>query len=580
MRALLLALVGSLAACALPANLRSPELRSAGADAAPVPDVASSPDAPMEDAAASCAAPTILAPLQGALYASSAVAMRVRAEGASSIEVQRAAPPAFSTEPVSSVAVVSGVAESLLSYEGDERGRSRLLRVRARCANGASSSWVATVFRAGTRVNTASGAAWRADSIERFELDVNADGRTDLLAATSAASLGVSLGQATAGLAAVEGVEAAIEGAAAVGDVHGDGLGDAIVGQSARPDSAGSITVLRGSREGTMRAAGRFTIAGTTGLGRVVAAAGDVDGDGLSDVLAADAQRAFVLSGRALSDAAGAVIAPIATLAPSGLSAESIDAMVAGDFDGDGDFDVAIGVSALRAGAGSVFVFERQSSDYRAVAEHRGSAANARFGAALAAGAVLNDGAQQLVVGAAGGANAADPQGEVFVFARALSMQSPIAVASIAARDVVRADRFGSAVAVNGDGDRDGASEIAVLSPAKVTSSGRVGQLSLFEFEGAATVRRVSTLDPPSDVAGASFAGPLAACGTFTADNELCFVVAQPRERGFGGFAFARSINAAWMQTGASRTLSFSSDGAAARLIALRERAVRGRSFL
>lgn len=573
MRAASLSLFAWLCACSLPPNLRAPDLR--GSDALPATDAAM--EASLDDVVAvpdvaTCDPPELLSPLQGALYASSTVALRVRSR-APMIEVQRAAPPGFATEPIVAVAVTSGVAEAPLAHEPGERGRARLVRVRARCDNGATSPWISTAFRVGTRSATASGAAWRSDAIERVELDVNSDGRSELLATAGSNVLSVAAGQSMASATPALDWDGVVDGVAAVGDVHADGFGDVIAGQIARPDASGSVVLLRGAQDGSLRVAGRFSVAGASGLGRVISAAGDIDEDGRADWLVADAQRVFVIAARSL--VVDGAVEPAARMAPSGLGAETIDAVVGGDFDGDGDLDVAVGVSATRASAGSVFVFERQASGFVQAAEHRGAATNARFGASLSAGALLNNGAMQLVVGAAGGVGASDPTGEVFVFANALTMQAPVALTVMAARDVTRADRFGAAVVVAGDGDGDGASEVAVLSPSRVTSSGRLGQLSLFEFEGGSTVRRATVIDPPSDVSGATFAGPLSACGTFTADGELCLAVAQPRDRGFGGFVFARSISASWMQTAASRTLSFSADGAASRIVARRGPAAR-----
>ena len=92
---------------------------------------------------------------------------------------------------------------------------------------------------------------------------------------------------------------------APAGDLDGDGLDDVLVGASGADDGAGAVYVLYGPLTGTLGPAdARFVLLGRAGdgAGAAVAGRGDVDGDGLIDILvgatgALDTGAAYLVSG-------------------------------------------------------------------------------------------------------------------------------------------------------------------------------------------------------------------------------------------------------------------------------------------
>lgn len=246
-------------------------------------------------------------------------------------------------------------------------------------------------------------------------------GRVDLL---SQPSLRID------GAAALDQAGASVAGA---GDVNGDGLDDLLVGAPERgPLDAGAAYVVFGRETPEnvdLGALGRdgFRIAGAAGddrAGIAVAGAGDVNGDGLADVLIgadladnngrSDSGSAYLVFGRRTADnvdladlgGAGFRIDGATSLDHAGASVAG-----AGDMNGDGLDDLLVGApeSGLLTGSAYVVFGQEGSTDvdlaalgaggFRAEAAGIGN----RVGSSVAgAGDVNRDGRPDVLVGASG----------------------------------------------------------------------------------------------------------------------------------------------------------------------------------
>jgi hypothetical protein len=190
----------------------------------------------------------------------------------------------------------------------------------------------------------------------------------------------------------------------AAGDVDGDGTPDVVVGDWRDPaagNQAGSVSVFSGADGSRIH----YFVGDKSNdrLGLSVSAAGDVDGDGVPDVLGATpiASGAMPYAGlvRVWSGADGSVLHSLsgnAMLAFFGGSAAGV-----GDFDGDGRDDFAIGAYADSAGgatAGSVRV--HSGADGSELWRRDGSAGDELGYAVAGAGDVDGDGGADLIAGA------------------------------------------------------------------------------------------------------------------------------------------------------------------------------------
>ena len=297
----------------------------------------------------------------------------------------------------------------------------------------------------------------------------------------------------------------------AAGDVNGDGLADLIVGAPHLPGGAGTSYVVFGKASSTAidlatvaaggAGAGGFAITGQTAAdvsGFSVSAAGDVNGDGLADVIVGAKQAdpgglgnsgtSYVVFGKATTTAidltnvalggAGAGGFAITGQTAGDLSGASVKG--AGDVNGDGLADLVIGAPSASGAAGQTYVVFGKASttsiDLAIVAAGgvgaggfvvSGADANDQSGSSVSsAGDVNGDGLADLVIGAPG--SAASPGHSYVVFGKASN--AAVDLANLGSGGFVingqsNGDNSGYSVSNAGDVNGDGLADLIIGAP-------------------------------------------------------------------------------------------------------------------
>ncbi|MCI0585658.1 MAG: VCBS repeat-containing protein [Planctomycetes bacterium] len=291
---------------------------------------------------------------------------------------------------------------------------------------------------------------------------------------------------------------------ARIADVNGDGVPDVLVG-APQPSSCGPIgpgyVDLRSGTDGALL----YTLTGVSigdQYGAAVAGTGDVDGDGVPDLLVgipgADPGGLTNAGELALrSGVGGAIIWTI----PGGAANERLGQSVAalGDVDGDGIDDVAAQAPGpFTTGAiGSVRVFSTATGALLYTLTAPGPVPG--FGLALAGpGDVNGDGAADLLVGDSAASPAGvSAAGEARLYS-GLTGTLLFAVAGSAAGDLL-----GAAVTGPGDLDGDGVPDFVVGGPRTQSASPAPGYVSAVSGSSGGVLYTVNGASPLDGFGGA-----------------------------------------------------------------------------
>lgn len=279
---------------------------------------------------------------------------------------------------------------------------------------------------------------------------------------------------------------------AEAGDVDGDGVSDVLAGAPGGPMSAGRVFLYAGAsgaelHEFVGEAAG-------AGLGSAVAGAGDLDGDGVDDLLlgaerfsgtAEAAGRVYAIS--------GATFATIWTRDGDAMKGHFGSGVAGlGDVDGDGVGDAVVGArGAGPAGKGRVYVLSGvDGADLYAPREADASGANLGHFFVAGVGDLDGDGAGEVYGGDYGDNETGPASGKAYVWSGRTGTRLYTFVGEKAG-DGLGCGRGG------GDADHDGVPDLAIGSyNASPGGAASAGLITLFSGATGAKIRTISGVMP------------------------------------------------------------------------------------
>ncbi len=399
--------------------------------------------------------------------------------------------------------------------------------------------------------------------------DVNGDGYSDVIIGAygynSASGRTYAYHGSASGLAATDPWTQDGEGVgdwfgycvATAGDVNGDGYGDVIVGAYGYDDGGliniGRAYVYHGAASGvgTTAAWTKDGEAASNNFGYSVAAAGDVNGDGYSDVIVgaygcnSNTGRAYAYNGAASGIAA---TDPWTKDGEGTSNYFGFSVATAGDVNGDGYNDVIVGAFGYGSYAGRAYVYHGGSSGLATTASWtKDGEAAGRFGYSVAtAGDVNGDGYSDVIVGSYGYDSY---RGRTYVYHGSASGLA--ATAAWTKDGDAENSYFGYCVAAAGDVNGDGYGDVAV--GAYNSDTGRA-----YAFHGSAS-GLVTTASWTKDTEGTGifFGRTLAAAGDVNRDGYSDVIVGAPaygahkgRAYAYHGGASGLAATAAWTRDG------------------------------
>jgi hypothetical protein len=307
---------------------------------------------------------------------------------------------------------------------------------------------------------------------------------------------------------------------ASVGDINGDGVPDIIVGIPHHQtnvvngnnvhivDNGGRAIVFSGADGSVLHIFDDATLQDNARFGDAVSGLGDVNGDGVPDLLVGVPRRdvgSVVHVGQVLvySGKDGSLIRTLSDPSPATLAQFGASVVSAGDINGDGISDIIVGAP----GQNCAYVFSGANGSLLFTLANPVPQPHPSFGLAVAGGKDLNgDGVPDIVVSAPLlSVNGNNLQGRVFVFSgkdgtliRTLDNPVPLAFS-----------KFGASVALIPDVNGDGRADIMIGAPDQ-NVNGVLHAGEVFFFSGA-DGSVLQSLPPPAPQAFGGFGSAVAA---------------------------------------------------------------------
>jgi hypothetical protein len=387
--------------------------------------------------------------------------------------------------------------------------------------------------------------------------DVNSDGYSDIIAGAwlfddGESNEGVAFiyhgsvaGINTTAVATLQNNQAASNFGIAVagaGDVNGDGFSDVIVGAEDYDNGntdEGVVFIYHGSGAGinTVAAASVESNQDLSQFGFSVSSAGDVNGDGYSDVFVG----AYLFDNGEINEGAGFIyhgsaagINPaIAAMVQSDQAGANLGAFVAcaGDINGDGYSDIISGANSYdngqnNEGAAYVYFGSAAGVNTTAAAILESNQAFANFGRGVAsAGDVNGDGYSDVIVGASQYDNPENNEGAAFVYHGSAAGLNTLYTTTTEPNQANA--NLGFSVAGAGDVNADGYSDVIVGAPQ--FDNGLTDEGVAFIYHGSASgINAVAAAMVESNQLGANLGFSVAGAGDVNGDGYSDIIVGAP----------------------------------------------------
>ena len=347
--------------------------------------------------------------------------------------------------------------------------------------------------------------------------DVNNDGYADVIAGASGISSNTGGAYIYYGGSSMNNVaDVTLSGQSAgeqfgysvshAGDVNGDGFSDVIVGAYAYAGFTGRVYAFFGSAfmDNNVDIIFASGDAGS-GYGVSVSSAGDVNADGYRDIIVSELLgpgslgKAFIYHGGQNMDNAADVTMIGAT--PADYFGSSVS--TAGDMNGDGFDDVIVGSIYFNSQAGAAYIyFGGANMNNTADVTFNGVAGTDFFGGYVAgAGDVNGDGYKDVIVGARQNDAGGSNSGCAYLFWGGATVNNvPDAVFS----GNIANDQFGFSVASAGDVNRDGYSDLIIGTPYNDEAGSDAGKAWLYTNTRNYIATPIASFSGPGQFSGIS----------------------------------------------------------------------------